>query len=95
MKLNIIYKEHTSSIRLEENGKESLVKQANHFYINHFYITDMVGQNEVNIECCPKYEIIAGCITKPLVGGNFKFFRDIIMNIISKHHNIGQQECGG
>jgi len=34
-------------------------------------------------------------MTKPLVGGKFKLFRDLIMNLSSKHHRIAQQECVG
>jgi hypothetical protein len=39
--------------------------------------------------------MIADYMTKPLVGGKFKIFRDLIMNLNGKHHRIGQQECVG
>ena len=32
-------------------------------------------------------------MTKPLVGGKFKLFLDVIMNLINKRHRIGQQQC--
>ena len=32
---------------------------------------------------------------KPLVGNNFKLFRDLIMNFSGMHHQIGQHECVG
>ena len=59
---------------MEENGKESLVKQTRHFDINYLYMTELVGIKEVKIQYCPTDEIIANHITKPLVGGKFKFF---------------------
>ena len=44
VKLNIIYQDNTSSIKLEENGKESLRKLTKHFSIKYFYLTNLVGQ---------------------------------------------------
>ena len=49
VQLNIIYQDITSSINLEENGKENSCKQTRHFDINYFYVTNLVGQNEVKI----------------------------------------------
>ena len=43
MKLNMIYQDNTSSIKIEENGKNSFGKTKKHFYINYFYVTDLVG----------------------------------------------------
>ena len=34
---------------MEENGKESLVKQTRHFDINYLYMTEFVGIKEVKI----------------------------------------------
>ena len=58
LKLNIIYQYNTSIINMEEILKESLVKQTRHFDIKYFYVTDLVGQKEVNIEYCPTDEVI-------------------------------------
>ena len=95
VKLNIIYQDNTSSIKLEENGKESSGKRTRHFDIKYFYVTDLVGRDEVKIEYCSTDEMIADYMTKPLVGGKFKLFRDLIMNLSGKHHRIKQQECVG
>jgi hypothetical protein len=95
VKLNIIYQDNTSTIRLGENGKASSGKRTRHFDIRYFYVTDLVGRNEVQVEYCPTEEMIADYMTKPLVGGKFKLFRDRIMNLSGKHHRIGQQECVG
>ena len=58
-------------------------------------MTDLVGRNEVKIEYFPTNEMIGNHMTKALIGGKFKFFCDLIMNLGGKHHHIGQQECVG
>ena len=65
------------------------------FWHQVFYVTDLVGQNKVKIEDCPTDEMIADYMTKTLVGGKFKIFRDMIMNLSSKHHRIGHKGCVG
>ena len=55
----------------------------------------LVGQTEVKIEYCPTDKMIADYMKKPLVGGKFKLFCDMIMNIIGKHNHIGKQDCFG
>jgi hypothetical protein len=95
VKLNIIYQDNTSSMKLEQNGKESSGKRTRHFDIKYFYVTDLVGRKEVTIEYCPTDEMLADYMTKPLVGSKFKLFRDLIMNLSGKHHRIAQQECVG
>ena len=68
VKLNIIYQDNISNIELEGNGKESSGKQTRSFDIKYFYVNDLVGRKEVNIEYCPTDEMIADYTTKPLVG---------------------------
>jgi hypothetical protein len=53
VKLNIIYQDITSSMKLEEIGKDSSGKRTQHFDIKYFYVTDLVGRKEVTIEYCP------------------------------------------
>jgi hypothetical protein len=43
VKLNIIYQDNTSTMKLERNGKESSGKRPRHFDIKYFYVTDLVG----------------------------------------------------
>jgi hypothetical protein len=95
VKLNIIYQDNTGTIKLEENGKGSSGKRKRHFDIKYFYVTDLVGRNEVKIEYCSTDDMIADYNTKPVVGRKFTLFRDRIMNLSSKHHHIEQQECVG
>ena len=80
---------------MEENIKESSVKRTRHFDIKYFCVTDLVSRIEVNIEYSPKDEMIAGYMTKPIVGGKFKSFRVLIMNLSGKHHRILQQYFAG
>ena len=45
---------------------------------------------------CPTERMIVDYNTKPLVGGQFKMFRDVILNLNGIHHSqVGQQECVG
>jgi hypothetical protein len=50
VKLNIIYQDNTSTIKLERNGKESSGKRTRHFDIKYFYVTDLISRDEVEIE---------------------------------------------
>jgi hypothetical protein len=95
VKLNIIYQDNTSRIKLEENGKESSGKITRHFDIEYFYVTDLVGRNEVKIDYCSTDEMTADYNTKPVVGRKFALFRVRIMNLSGKHHLIEQEECVG
>jgi hypothetical protein len=95
VKLNVIYQDNTSTMKLGENGKASSGKRTRHFDVKCFYMTDLVDREELKIECCSTEAMIADCMTKPLTGGEFKLFRDRIMNLSGKHHRIEQQECVG
>jgi hypothetical protein len=49
VKLNIIYQDNTSTMKLERNGKESTGKRTRHSDIKYFYVTDLIGCDEVEI----------------------------------------------
>ena len=76
---NIIYRDNTSSMKLEENGKSSSGRRTRHFNIKYFYITDLIQRGEVTIEYCPTNDMIADYMTKPITGAKFKRFRKQIM----------------
>lgn len=80
VRTTVIYRDNTSSMKLEENGKASSGKRTRHFNIKYFYITDLIQRNEVQIEYCPTDAMIADYMTKPLVGAKFFHFRDHIMH---------------
>ena len=95
VKLNIIFQDNTSTMKLAKNAKASSGKRTRHFDIKLFYITDLIDRDQVTVEYCPTDEMLADYMTKPVVGGKFKLFRDRIMNLSGKHHRLGQQECVG
>jgi hypothetical protein len=96
VKLNIIYQDNTSTtIKLEQNGKESSGKRTRHFDIKYFYVTDLISRDEVEIEYCSTDEMLADYNTKPVVGRKFSLFRDRFMNLTGKPHHIQQQERVG
>jgi hypothetical protein len=95
VKLNIVYQDNTSSMKLENNGKASSGKRTRHFDIKMFYVTGLVERDEVVVKYCPTGEMIGDYMTKPLVGSKFKRFCDLIMNLSGIYHQVGQQECVG
>ena len=95
VKLNIIFQDNTSTMKLQNNGKISSGKRTRHFDIKLFYITDLISRDEVTVIYCPTDDMIADYMSKPVMGTKFKVFRDLIMNLTGKVHRIGQQECVG
>lgn len=80
VKTTVIYRDNTSSMKLEQNGKASSGKRTRHFNIKYFYVTDLIQRNEVQIEYCPTDAMIADYMTKPLVGAKFFHFREHLMH---------------
>ena len=95
VKLNIIFQDNTSTMKLQKNGKISSGKRTRHFDIKLFYITDLISRDEVTVIYCPTNDMIADYMSKPVMGTKFKVFHDLIMNLTNKIHRIGQQECVG
>jgi hypothetical protein len=83
VKENIVFRDNTSSMKLEENGKASSGKRTRHFNIKYFYVTDLIKRGEFLIKYCHTDAILADYYTKPLVGTKFFSFRKMIMGIIS------------
>ena len=80
-KMNIVYRDNMSSMKLETNGRMSSGKRTRHFQIKFFYITDLIERGEVIIEYCPTESMVGDYMSKPLVGGKFTQFRNLIMNL--------------
>ena len=93
VKANIVYRDNTSTMKLEENGRASASKRIRHFHIKYFYITDLIERGQVKIEYCPTDAMLADYMTKPVVGTNkFITLRSQVMN--TKRADISvQQEC--
>ena len=76
---NILHQDNHSTIKLQENGKESCGKRTRHFNIKYFYITDLIKQKQVEAKYCPSDYMLADYMTKPLTGEKFERNRNIIM----------------
>ena len=77
----IVYRDNESTMKLEQNGQESLGKRTRHFNIKYFYATDLIQRGELSIEYCNTDDMIADYMTKATVGQKFKGFREDIMNL--------------
>ncbi|MGL6008755.1 MAG: Ty1/Copia family ribonuclease HI, partial [Culicoidibacterales bacterium] len=75
----VIYRDNTSSMKLEENGKASSGKRTRHLNIKYFYITDLIKRKEVSSEYCPTNDMVADYMTKPLTGAKFFHFRSQLL----------------
>ena len=64
---NMVYWDNTSSMKLEQNGKESSGKRTRHFNIKWFYVMDLIKRKLIKIEYCPTQEMIADYMSKPTV----------------------------
>ena len=76
-----IYQDNQSAMLLEKNGKESSGKRTRHINIRYFFVTDQARAKRITIDYCPTEDMIADFFTKPLQGGQFRKFRNKIMNI--------------
>jgi hypothetical protein len=74
VKLNIIYQDNTSTIKLKRNGKESSGKRTRHFDIEYFYVTDLVSRDEVEIEYCSTDEMLADITRSQWLVSNSRYF---------------------
>ena len=81
MRQNIVFRDNTSTMKLEENGRMSAGKRTRHFDIKYFYITDLIKRKEITIKYCPTGSMWADYMTKPLVGKDFHAYRKNIMNV--------------
>jgi hypothetical protein len=64
---------------LERNGKASSSKRTKHINIRCFFVTDRIAKGKLHVKWCPTGDMVADFMTKPLQGGNFYKFRDLIM----------------
>ena len=78
---NIVFRDNTSTMKLEENGRMSAGKRTRHFDIKYFYISDLIKRKEIEIKYCPTSPMWADYMTKPLVGKDFHAHRKNIMNV--------------
>ena len=65
---------------MEQNGQASSSKRTRHINIRYYFVTDRANCGEITIKHCPTVEMIGDFFTKPLQGGLFIKFRDLILN---------------
>ena len=63
---NIVYQDNNSAIFLEQNGKLSNIKRTKHINIRFLFVIGRISKKELNVEWCPKNEIIVDFMTKPM-----------------------------
>ena len=96
IKCDVIVQDDTSTTKLLNNGRDSSGKIIRHLGIRLFYVKYLIGNDEVEVKYCPTERMIADYDTKPSVGGKFKMFRDVVLNLSEiRHSQLGQQECVG
>ena len=78
---NTVFRDNTSSMKLETNGRMSASKRTRHFNIRYFHVTDLIDKQELQIEYCPTEIMWGDYHTKPKVGLAFHTMRKWIMNL--------------
>ena len=76
------FQDNQSAMKMERNGRQSAGQRSRHIDIRYFFIKDRIEKGEINLIYCPTNEMIADFFTKPLQGGLFTKFRDLIMGIV-------------
>ena len=76
---NIVYQDNQSSMKILKNGKRSSSQKTKHMDNRYFWIKDRTKSEGIQVEYCPTEKMVADFFTKPLQGGLFKKFRDIIL----------------
>ena len=76
---NILYQDNQSAILLEKSGRRSSSKQTRALNIRYFFLTNQVEKGNLSIQYCPRDEMIADFMAKPLQGRKFLYFKKLIM----------------
>ena len=71
--------DNESAIRLEQNGRASAGQKSRHINICHFWITDSLGSDAIQLEHCPTESMLADFLTKPLQGSLFRKFCSVLL----------------
>ena len=71
--------DNESAIRLERNGRASAGQKSRHINIRHFWITDRLRNDDIQLQHCPTESMLADFLTKPLQGNLFRKFRSVLL----------------
>jgi hypothetical protein len=75
----VLYQDNQSAIKMEKNGRNSYSGNSRHISIRYFFVKNRVDKGEFTIEYCSTEWMLADFFTKPLQGGLYNRFREIIM----------------
>jgi hypothetical protein len=75
----VIEQDNTSTIQLENNGKQSSTKRTRHINIRYFYVTSKIKSGRVRVIYHPTKQMASDFLTKPLQGSLFRTHRNSIM----------------
>jgi hypothetical protein len=75
-----LYQDNISTQILIKNERMSSGKKTKHIKAKFFFIKDRVDDGEIKVINCPKEEMWADILTKPLQGMAFRTMRAILMN---------------
>jgi len=76
----ILYQDNKSAMILQENGRTSTGKRSRHLNVRYFFVTDVIKKGLLKVMYCPTGDMIADFFTKPIQGGDFKKFRNLVQN---------------
>ena len=79
MEKNVIYQDNKSAILLKKNGRNSRTGNTRHINIRYFWIKDVAGQGNLDIEYVPTNMMLVDYFTKPLSGTQFRTLREYVM----------------
>jgi hypothetical protein len=89
---DVLYQDNEATMLLQKNERMSCGKGSKHIHIRYFFITDQIKQKELKVLHCTTRELIADYYTKPLQGGQFNKFRDLILGINVKNMDRYKEE---
>ena len=75
-----LYQDNISTQLLMKNGRMSSGKKTKHIKAKFFFIKDRIDDGEIKVIDCPKEQMWADVMTKPLQGMAFKTMRAELMN---------------
>ena len=75
--------DNQSAMRLACNGRASASQQSRHINIRYFFITDRLDSDNITLRYCQTEHMLADFLSKPLQGGLFREFRDVLAHFSS------------
>ena len=73
--------DNQSAMRLERNGRASASQRSRHINIRYFFITDRLNTDDITLRYCQTEHMLADFLSKPLQGGLFRKFRDVLLGL--------------